>query len=88
MPKRGIDQLCIRRTPLSVLGTSGGPSWAQALFSSGMSNVGHSTSNEMIAHALRPRILFYFFSVLPNYPKFEGDTVNVLFVHLMNKSKI
>ena len=35
MPKHGIDQLRIRRTPLSVLGTSGGggggPSWAQAL---------------------------------------------------------
>ena len=29
----GIDQLCIRRTPLSVLGTSGGPSWEQALVS-------------------------------------------------------
>ena len=28
-----MDQLCIRRTPLSVLGTSGGPSWAQALVS-------------------------------------------------------
>ena len=24
MLKHGIDQLCIRRTPLSVLGTSGG----------------------------------------------------------------
>ena len=33
MLKHGIDQLCIRRTPLSVLGTSGGPSWAQALVS-------------------------------------------------------
>ena len=30
--------------------------------------MGHSTSNEMMAHALRPRILFNFFSVLPNYP--------------------
>ena len=36
-PKHGIDQLCIRRTPLSVLGTSGGPSWAQALVSTRMS---------------------------------------------------
>ena len=26
--------------------------------------MGHSTSNEMMAHALRPRILFNFFSVL------------------------
>ena len=24
MPKHDVDQLCIRRTPLSVLGTSGG----------------------------------------------------------------
>ena len=31
MLKHGIDKLCIRRTPLSILGTSGGPSWAQAL---------------------------------------------------------
>ena len=37
MLKHGIDQLCIRRTPLSVLGTSGGPSWAQALVSPRMS---------------------------------------------------
>ena len=37
MLKHGIDQLCIRRTPLSVLGTSGGPSWAQALVSHRMS---------------------------------------------------
>ncbi len=35
--KHGIDQLCIRRTPLSVLGTSGGPSWAHALVSTRMS---------------------------------------------------
>ena len=34
--KHGIDQLCIRRTPLSVL-TSGGPSWAQELVSPRMS---------------------------------------------------
>ena len=33
MLKHGIDHLCIRRTPMSVLGTSGGPSWAQALVS-------------------------------------------------------
>ena len=33
MLKHGIDQHCIRRTPLIVLGTSGGPSWAQALVS-------------------------------------------------------
>ena len=33
MLKHGIDQLCTRRTPLSVLRTSGGPSWAQALVS-------------------------------------------------------
>ena len=37
MPKHGIDQLCIRRTPLSVLETSGGPCWAQALVSPWMS---------------------------------------------------
>ena len=37
MLKHGIDQLCIRRTPLSVLGTSGGPSWAQSLVSRRMS---------------------------------------------------
>ena len=37
MLKHGIDQMCIRRTPLSVLGTSGGPSWAQALVSPRMS---------------------------------------------------
>ena len=37
MLKHGIDQLCTRRTPLSVLGTSGGPSWAQALVSPRMS---------------------------------------------------
>ena len=37
MLKHGIDQLRIRRTPLSVLGTSGGPSWAQALVSPRMS---------------------------------------------------
>ena len=37
MPKHGIDQVCIRRTPMSVLGTAGGPSWAQALFSHRMS---------------------------------------------------
>ena len=37
MLKHGIDQLCIRRTPLSVLGMSGGPSLAQALVSPRMS---------------------------------------------------
>ena len=37
MLKHGRDQLCTRRTPLSVLGTSGGPSWAQALVSPRMS---------------------------------------------------
>ena len=37
MLKHGTDQLCIRRTPLSVLGTSGGPSLAQALVSPRMS---------------------------------------------------
>ena len=37
MPKHGIDQVCIRRTPMSVLGTAGGPSWAQALVSPRMS---------------------------------------------------
>ena len=31
MLKHGIDELCIRRTPLSILGTPGGPSWAQSL---------------------------------------------------------
>ena len=33
MPKHGIDQVCIRRTHMSVLGTAWGPSWAQALVS-------------------------------------------------------
>ena len=37
MPKHGIDLVCIRRTPMSVLGTTGGPSWAQALVSPRMS---------------------------------------------------
>ena len=37
MPKHEIDLVCIRRTPMSVLGTAGGPSWAQALVSPGMS---------------------------------------------------
>ena len=37
MPKLGIDLVCTRRTPMSVLGTAGGPSWAQALVSSRMS---------------------------------------------------
>ena len=37
MLKHGIDQLCTRRTPMSVLGTSGGPSWAQPLVSPRMS---------------------------------------------------
>ena len=36
-PKHGIDQLCKRRPPLFVLGTSGCPSWAQALVSPRMS---------------------------------------------------
>ena len=37
MPKHGIDQVCTRRTPVSVLGTVGGPSWAQTLVSPRMS---------------------------------------------------
>ena len=37
MPKHGIDLMCIRRTPMSVLGTAGGPSWAQSLVSPRMS---------------------------------------------------
>ena len=37
MPKHGIDLVCIRRTPMSFLGTAGGPSWAQALVSPRMS---------------------------------------------------
>ena len=37
MPKHGIDLVCIRRTPMLVLGTAGGPSWAQALVSPRMS---------------------------------------------------
>ena len=37
MPKHGIDLVCIRRTPVSVLETAGGPSWAQALVSPRMS---------------------------------------------------
>ena len=37
MPKHGIDPVCIRRTPMSVLGTARGPSWAQALVSPRMS---------------------------------------------------
>ena len=32
-----VDIVCIRRTPVSVLGTAGGPSWAQALVSPRMS---------------------------------------------------
>ena len=31
MPTHGIDIVRIRRTPMSVLGTAGGPSWAHAL---------------------------------------------------------
>ena len=37
MPKHGVDLVCIRRTPMSVLGTAGGPSWVQALVSPLMS---------------------------------------------------
>ena len=37
MPKHGIDLVCIRRTPMSVLGTARGPYWAQALVSPRMS---------------------------------------------------
>ena len=37
MSKHGIDQECIRWTPLSVLGTSGGSSWPRALVSHRMS---------------------------------------------------
>ena len=37
MPKHGIYLVCIRQTPMSVLGTAGGPSWAQALVSHRMS---------------------------------------------------
>ena len=37
MPKHGIDLVCIRRTPMSVLRTAPGPSWAQALVSPRMS---------------------------------------------------
>ena len=37
MVKHGIDQLCIRRTPLSVLGTSGSVLGTQALVSPRMS---------------------------------------------------
>ena len=37
MPKHGINLVCIRWTPMSVLGTAGGPSWAQALVSPRMS---------------------------------------------------
>ena len=37
MPKHGVDLVCIRRTPMSVLGTAGGPSLAQALVSPRMS---------------------------------------------------
>ena len=37
MLKHGIYQLCIRRTPLSVLGKSGGLYWAQTLVSRRMS---------------------------------------------------
>ena len=52
--------------------------------------MGHYTSNEMMAHALRPRILFnLFFSVLPNYPndqiyaKFELPTENSFSVKII-----
>ena len=37
MPKHGIDLVCIRRTTVSVLNTTGGPSSAQALVSPRMS---------------------------------------------------
>ena len=37
MPKHGIDLVCIRRTPVSVLRTAAGPSWAPALVSPRMS---------------------------------------------------
>ena len=37
MHKHGIDLVCIRRTPVSVLGTAEGPSWAQTLVSPRMS---------------------------------------------------
>ncbi len=40
---------------------------------------GHSTSNEMMAHALRPRILFNFFSVLPNYTYEQIQNLSFLF---------
>ena len=35
--KHGIDLVCIRRTPMPVLGTAGGPSWVQSLVSPRMS---------------------------------------------------
>ena len=37
MPKHGVDLVSIKRSPMSVLGTAGGPSWAQALVSPRMS---------------------------------------------------
>ena len=42
------------------------------------SQQGHSMSNEMVAHALRPRILFNFFSVLPNYPNEQIQNLSFL----------
>ena len=49
-------------------------------------DLGHSTPNETMAHALRPRILFTFFnSVLPNCsnPKFELPTPNSFSVKII-----
>ena len=45
----------------------------------------HSTSNEMMAHALRSRTLFNFFSVLPDYPnpKCELPTPNSFSVKII-----
>ena len=48
MPKHGLDQLCIIRTPLSILGTSGGPSWAHALVSPRMSLINKCPSPHTI----------------------------------------
>ena len=51
-------------------------------------HLGHSTSNEMMAHALRPRILFNFFYCVAQLskwtnPKFELPTSNNFSVRII-----
>ena len=52
MPKHGIDQVCISRTPMSVLGTAGGPYWAQALVSPRMSLTKNSIPYDIIKNII------------------------------------